>query len=217
MPEKKHSIEKREILQNTVFGTFAGLAMGGPLGAIIAGIAGLKIASIQEKIDQDKRNSISNIKINHEIYKNTYVKKTDMNDRLDAIRFIKEIMIIKRPLISNIDEYNYYTKHTDTSIIKILYDDIRNNVIGKKIVTPIDKPYVKIIVDGLEGNGVVYSEIEFAKKLKDDIDNPNFERYCFYKSKYNTLHNCIINDDSIGRTIYYMYTIDYGKNYVVCW
>ena len=240
------SIEKKEIVQNGIFGVVAGLAMAGPAGALTVGLAAAGMAHIQEQKDEEQRQR------NWELFHPDPVEKELERQRIKEYfqkerlinKDLRTLMVMERPgkitdsifyddtykELSGTEKYNlmkslnkriddYYQKY-DRCYAKIDFDFIRNSKRGK--LDPNNNPYVNVTRfnsrsdykygtnPSCVGRGKIYKSEEFKRMLLDDYYNPNIEKYSILSS---TVTGCI-NDNHL---FFYMYTIDGGETYVLCW
>ena len=242
------SIEKKEIIQNGAFGVIGGLLMGGPMGAIAAGLAAAGFAHMQEINDQKKRDEYERIHISTE---QREIKRKEIaleyERKKEATKDLKDLMTMDRPpkLTYKIfldEAYNHYTEKEKYEYIKTYnriidevyadydqcYAEIDFDLLKNKIssglrnrLDPDEKPYVIVkryknkedLLTGRNlislGNGVILKREDFRNKLIMDLNNPTIEKYKIISSR---LVDCINHN-----TIRYMYTIDNGNNYYVCW
>lgn len=242
------SIEKKEIIQNGVFGTVAGLVMGGPIGAISVALTAAGLSHLQEINDQKKRDvyqrdSITSAQreaIREEVALKYKIEKENTKD-------LKDLMIMERPqkldykIFSNklfdhytaeekLDYIQTYNKiiddvymEYDKCYVEIDFDLLRNQqVVGRKNrLDPDKRPYVIIkrysnkndLQNGENpisiGKGKILKREIFREELLKDLHNPEIEKYQIFQEK---VVGCI--NSGVFR---YMYTIDNGENYSVCW
>lgn len=170
------SLEKKEAIQNTAFGTVAGLVMGGPVGAALAGGTGLLLSHLQEKEDEKKRKVYQELgkerdsarqkafedrkKAEEEYKKNaTRIINEDIPyEYLSPRTWIKKVMEIKKPLKCGVydrllceyitsPEYDDYENHTHGERVRISYDYSKNKSIGfRDEISPEKNPYVQVMI-----------------------------------------------------------------------
>ena len=209
------SIEKKEIIQNGIFGTAAGLVMGGPIGGAMAAGAAIGIGVIQEKRDEELRQK--EWERNHanpaDIYtsiKNTEAKLKDRKSTLNRIDII-------------IKSSNYQTIHCTE-----IYPDPNRisrekfNSHGHCILNPEKAPYVLVSMFDAEKFGRVWIKRDcivnkvkgklldindFEETLLNDKDNPRIKKFIIDYGR-NYLHNTGVK---------YAYSIDDCSSFIMCY
>lgn len=227
------SVEKKQIIQNGIFGTAAGLVMGGPLGALFAATTAIGLGKLQEKEDEIKRQHYIDIRETNyqEIEKRIRSNTEYFKEQCDLEKIIECYLKIEREdklVLRDVDGVKKYVLNPDflfyeTHVLKRTDCHITNNhkknIIRGGIVIPNINPHVivyiskKIRIENdniqfeIEGEGMIYDVIRFAEKMKKDIDNPNFEWYNVGLTIPNSLYCGWIK---------YMYTTDKGNHFVIC-
>ena len=211
------SVEKKQIIQNGIFGTVAGLATGGPVGAImVAGLtAGLAIS--QEKKDQELRDREQQRKLAEKIRRENNKKRCEKK----AEEYKKKKEKEKQALLDDIERKSIY------------YRKIRELKTGKSVmlskhghIEPIDDKKIRDSIKGEpiqlkvslydNSDGFMYPEQiriavgyycdpeDYFYKLLNDFDNDNLIIYNTYGIKFfrmNTLSSAYSIDN--GQTIYF--------------
>ena len=139
--------------------------------------------------------------------------KTNPNRDID-LEIAQEI---NKELMDNYNKYQLWDR------VNIEFDYSRNQIrSGKKAqLHPDHSPYAVVSIykknrlfsSGLilQGKGKIYSEQKFEKLLLKDYDNPNLEKYNLQGTR------CCVGELNVWHPYEYMYTVDNGKNFVICW
>ena len=169
------SVEKKQAQLNTAFGIVGGLVMGGPAGAIAAGMTGVALCRLEEqkdrelrqkqaerresrKYDQKKRYEINRATDANIVMEYNEAYRLYNNEGIDSWRSKRGILLssLKRhvpiKLIGCTEEQHKkdvssYYMHTNPYAVRISYDYNRNiSNDCRDIVDTKERPYVNIIV-----------------------------------------------------------------------
>ena len=93
------SVEKKQIIENAPFAVTAGLVMGGPAGAVMAGLATAGMAAMQESVDQKRRQAEWDRNHPDPIKKQKELEalQKKLNDKYECCRRVQEMMHIDSP------------------------------------------------------------------------------------------------------------------------
>ena len=204
------SVEKKQIVQNTIFGTVAGLVMGGPIGAIAVGVTGAALAHLEEQRDEELREKERKRRQTDPValMEKQKARERESKERTDKFREITKMIVSKQPTVLD-------------GRYKIEYDPYRNNSYCVPHIKPNVRPYGIVSIyerrlwfayhddPMIVANATFYDINGFYDKLCADIDNPEIYMYSFITN------NSFNNGGSIRGRVYYMYTIDGAKTFNV--
>jgi len=218
------SIEKKEIIQNGIFGIIAGMIMGGPAGAIAAGVTAGGLAHLEEKHDQELRR------------KEWERRHPDIVQReLEWEKHLEEIKLKEnyyQDIISMMGDENIGTVFkVHPAYIDINADFLKCKSLNRGysiVLDPDNNKYVKIkIYDNsdwvfhsnirpyINGTGIILNQSDFKKELEKVKDNPNLDKFIIGREdkKIRSGFGAV----EFWHYINYLFTIDAGKTFYVLW
>ena len=210
------SVEKKEIIQNGIFGTFAGLVMGGPIGAGLAAGTAIGLGILEETRDEELRQKEWERKHADPIdtYNSRKNVEAKVKNRSDSLKRIDNLI----KLNNDYEILHSVEIHPDPYRI----NRERFNSHGHCILTPDKAPYVLISIFEAERFGRVWIQKEcitkeskgelldineFEKSLSNDISNSNIIKYIILHGS-NYLYDTGVK---------YLYSIDNGRSFKLCY
>jgi hypothetical protein len=219
------SKEKKEIIQNGIFGVAAGMVMGGPAGAITAGVTAVGLAYLEEKYDQNLRRRewerrhpdiIKEEKKKEEIIENIR-RKGDIYPEISQMMRDNNSGIIFKIGKVNVDinpDFNRCVSYNGGCSIKLNPDN--NKYVKIKIYDNSDWVFDSSILPYINGSGIILNSSDFKLKLENEKNNPNLDKFIIdngwgkeVRSGYGSV--------TLLHRIRHMFTIDSGKTFYVLW
>lgn len=192
---KRQSVEKREIIQNGIVSIPFGLACGGIFGAAMVAGATSLFSTIQEKKDEEFR------KKQEAIYKNKLRRMSNEESKKVQKQAIQLTATINKFMSEAVKfPYDYYSINIDNGISPA-YGPQKENILTATITI-----YNYATAEETRINSKILCKEDYIRMISNDYMKDEFESYNLFKKISGTSHY-----------INYGYTINKGKNYILCW